>query len=104
VHREEAIVLAPHEQHGCGDPPVELAEPTHEVDVEAAQELRGGGAMHRRAVQRLQEELVELAVEQRSVDERITEDEPAAVQAWGPRRATRVRVHSPAPSGWRGRS
>ena len=38
--------------------------------------------MHAGLVQRLEEELVELAIEQRPIEERVAEHEPAAAEPW----------------------
>ena len=81
LHREELVVLTPDEQHRRCDLPVELAELAHEPVVEAAQQLHRCRPVLLRAVQRPQEEIVELAVEQRPVDERIAEHEAVATQA-----------------------
>jgi hypothetical protein len=73
-------VLAPHQLDGRGDAGVHGGEVVHMVHVEALQQAHRGRAPLGRLVERPQEELVELAVEQRPVGERVAEHEPVAAQ------------------------
>src|SRR6056297_451707 len=64
LHREERIPVSPHELDRYVDALVHLRQIVDVLGVEAAQQAHGGVSAFRRRVQRLEEELVELAVEQ----------------------------------------
>ena len=61
---EERIPVAPDELHGDGDPAVDVGELAHVAGVEAPEQLHRGVLVLARVVDRSEEELVELAVEQ----------------------------------------
>ena len=81
-------MLAPHQLDGDVDAPVQVAERPHVGEVEAAEQAHRRCAVLGRTMQRLEEELVELAVEQRRVGECVAQDEAVAAQPWLARQPT----------------
>ena len=78
VERKERILLAPDELDRYLDRSVNGGELAHVTHVEASQESDRGIEVWSRGVQRLEEELIELSVEQGGVGERATEHESIA--------------------------
>ena len=78
LERQERVLVAPDQLHRDRDLLMQSVEISQVLVVEAAQYADGCIATFRRLVQRPQEELVELAVEQRRVRERGSEHQRVA--------------------------
>ncbi len=65
IHRKERVLITPDQLHRDVDSPMDLGEIVHVLAVEASQQPHGSIAVRGRRIQRTQEELLELAVEQR---------------------------------------
>ena len=99
--REERVLVAPHQLDGHVDAAVDRAQVVHACCVvEAAQQPdRRRRRRSGRSCSGREEELVELAVEQRPVGEGVAEDELVAAQPSACRRPSRGRRRSRAGSG-----
>ena len=75
--RKERVLVAPHQLHRNVDSSMNVGELGHVAHVEALQEFGGGVAVGGDVVERSEEELVELALEQRPVHEGVAEHEPS---------------------------
>ncbi len=80
LQREERITISPDELHGNVDAPVQFDELIDVSSIEATQHLDGGSTAFARRVKWAEEELVELTVEERAVDEAAPEHEFAPSQ------------------------
>ena len=81
---KERITISPDELNRNVDAPVQFGELTDVSDLEAAEYLDGGRTTVGQRVEWLEEELGELAIDQRGVHKDVAEHEPTSSNPWLP--------------------